>query len=103
MIKLASSWAVQIANSARDRVAALKRTGKLELVEPLEIFRRDRWICQICFRPVYPNSIDPYNSNRVTIDHRPPLAQGGNHTWSNLQTAHLSCNASKGAKPQPNS
>ena len=99
---MASNWATQLANSARTRLSSLNRTSRVDLVEPLEIFRRDKWICQICFRPVSPTSIDPYDSNRVTIDHRLPLANGGTHTWSNLQTAHLSCNASKGARPQPN-
>lgn len=98
---MASEWAIQAAESARERIRALNKSSKVELVEPLEVFKRDDWICQICFKSVNPKSIDPYDSQRVTLDHRLPIALGGPHTKTNLQTAHLRCNISKGARPQP--
>ena len=99
---MASNWAEQIALSASERMKALGKSAKVDKVEPLAIFERDKWICQICFKPINPKSIDPYDPQRVTVDHRLPIALGGSHTWTNLQAAHLSCNTSKGASPQPN-
>jgi 5-methylcytosine-specific restriction endonuclease McrA len=97
---MASQWAIQSAESARERIRIFNKNSKVEIVEPLEIFQRDRWICQICFKSVNPKSIDPYDPQRVTLDHRLPIALGGAHTKTNLQTAHLTCNISKGARPQ---
>jgi 5-methylcytosine-specific restriction endonuclease McrA len=97
---MATEWAVQMAESARRRMVELGRKSIVELVEPLEIFIRDSWVCQICYRPVNPKSIDPFDGQRATLDHRMPLTLGGAHSKSNLQTAHLSCNSSKGARPQ---
>ena len=97
---MASDWAIQAANSARERIKEFNKNSRVEIVEPLQVFNRDGWICQICFRPVNPKSIDPYDPQRVTLDHRLPIALGGTHTITNLQTAHLSCNSRKGASPQ---
>lgn len=98
---MASQWAEEMAKTASERMKALNKTAVVEVVEPLEIFNRDSWVCQICFKPVNPKSIDPYDPQRVTLDHRLPISMNGNHTKSNLQTAHLVCNQSKGTKPQP--
>ena len=98
---MASQWAIQAAESAKQRMFEFGKRAKVDLVEPLEIFARDNWICQICYKPVNPKSIDPYEPERVTLDHRMPIYLGGSHVKSNLQTAHLSCNASKGSSPQP--
>ncbi len=100
LLGMASQWAIQSAESARERIRIFNKNSKVEIVEPLEIFQRDRWICQICFKSVNPKSIDPYDPQRVTLDHRLPIALGGAHTKTNLQTAHLTCNISKGARPQ---
>jgi 5-methylcytosine-specific restriction endonuclease McrA len=63
------------------------------------VFRRDRWICQLCGEPVdrlkrYPNPAS------ASIDHRVPLSKGGGHNFANAQLAHLHCNKCKGAKFQ---
>ena len=97
---MASEWAIQAADSARNRIKGSNKSSKVEIVEPLEIFHRDGWTCQICYKPVNPKSIDPYDPQRVTLDHRLPISLGGAHTKTNLQTAHLACNSSKGARPQ---
>jgi 5-methylcytosine-specific restriction endonuclease McrA len=100
LLSMASEWAIQMAESAKRRMLELGKSPIVEIVEPLEIFERDSWSCQICHRPVNPKSIDPYDPQRVTLDHRMPIALGGAHSKSNLQTAHLSCNSRKGASPQ---
>ena len=97
---MASEWANQMADSARRRMQELGKNSRVEVVEPLEVFARDKWICQICFKPVRPESIDPYDPLRVSLDHRLPIAMGGPHTIVNLQTSHLVCNTTKGARPQ---
>ena len=98
---MASEWAIQAANSARERIKSLNKNSKVEIVEPLEIFHRDNWTCQICYKPISPKSIDPFDPQRVTLDHRLPIVLGGAHTKTNLQAAHLTCNSSKCARPQP--
>ncbi len=64
-------------------------------VDPLDIYVRDGWTCQLCGKPVdrtlrWP---DPWC---VTLDHRRPIAGYGAHTAANLQTAHWCCNVIKG-------
>lgn len=63
------------------------------------LIKRDGLKCCICggecdlndhewaenFGPTYP-----------TIDHIIPMAQGGSHTWDNVQIAHAICNSKKG-------
>lgn len=98
---MVSTWAVEMAESARRRMAELGKRGRVDIVEPDSIFARDNWLCQICFRPIPRLVSSPYDPQRATIDHRLPLAAGGSHTYANLQSAHLGCNSSKGARPQP--
>lgn len=97
---MATEWAIQMADSARRRMKELGKSSRVEVVEPLAVFTRDNWTCQICFKPVRPNSIDPYDPQRASLDHRLPIFMGGSHTISNLQTSHLVCNSAKGARPQ---
>ena len=97
---MATEWAIQMADSARRRMKELGKSSRVEVVEPLAVFTRDNWTCQICFKPVRPNSIDPYDPQRVSLDHRLPIFMGDSHTISNLQTSHLVCNSAKGARPQ---
>lgn len=53
------------------------------------VYDCSRGICGICREPV------PFE--RFSIDHIVPLSRGGAHSMVNLQLAHLSCNARKGA------
>lgn len=69
----------------------------VEDVDPLAIFTRDEWMCQLCGTEVdrtlrYP---DPRSAS---LDHVAPLARGGAHLPDNCQLAHLSCNSRKGAR-----
>lgn len=74
------------------RRAKLKAV-KVEDVDRLAIYQRDKGLCGICNKPVAVES--------MTLDHVIPLARGGCHVSSNLQTAHRSCNSRKGAKLLP--
>lgn len=61
------------------------------------VVERDNCTCQICGRRCDPvdrrwGTIGP---NFPTIDHIVALANGGTHTWSNVQCAHAICNSYK--------
>lgn len=62
------------------------------------VFERDHYICQICGMATDPDdkswngSFGPYSP---TVDHIVALANGGPHTWDNVQCAHAKCNSWK--------
>lgn len=66
-------------------------------VTPKKIFKRDKYICGICGMACNVNdkswgSFGPYSP---TVDHIIALANGGPHTWDNVQCAHAICNSWK--------
>lgn len=64
------------------------------LIDPLAVAERDGWLCQLCGEPVDPAA--PKRSRLgASIDHIVPLSRGGEHTWTNVQLAHLGCNCRK--------
>lgn len=66
------------------------------------VFARDGGVCQICGEPCDWNDRE-YGGCGPTypsIDHIVPFAQGGEHTWNNVQLAHFMCNSKKGAKAE---
>lgn len=68
-----------------------KRGDGYERIKILEIYKRDKWICQLCHKKVnqkikYPNPLS------ASIDHIIPIKNGGKHCASNVQLAHLICN-----------
>ena len=90
------------ARPASDRSKERHRRRALELdafvshVERMDIYERDRWMCQVCGAKVngrlsYPHPRSP------SLDHVIPLASGGTHEPANCQLAHLICNSTKGA------
>lgn len=64
-------------------------------IDPLAIFERDGWVCQLCGHPVDPSLGDRHPMMR-SLDHVIPISKGGNHEPSNVQLAHLVCNMRKG-------
>lgn len=70
------------------RRRAQKRKTQIEPISFLKVFERDKGICGICGEPVEWRSF--------SLDHIVPLAKGGSHLYSNVQTSHLSCNFRKG-------
>jgi 5-methylcytosine-specific restriction endonuclease McrA len=64
------------------------------------IYRRDRGICHICKEPIATHgSSSGVGSLMGSLDHIIPVSKGGTDYPSNLKTAHVSCNKSRGNKP----
>ena len=70
--------------------------GRFERFDYVEIFERDNWICGICTKPIN-NKLKRPNPMSVSLDHIVPVSRGGGHVKENVQSAHLSCNISKGS------
>lgn len=67
--------------------------------ERYKIYRRDNWICQLCFQPVDSGlEYDPdnYQPEFPSLDHIVPRSVGGLHHPNNLRLAHVQCNAARG-------
>lgn len=79
----------------RRRRAALRQVPS-ESYTLAEIAERDGFCCQLCRLPVDMSLAWP-DLWSATIDHRRPLALGGDDTRANVQLAHFICNSRKGA------
>jgi HNH endonuclease len=73
---------------------AQKQSSKvLDIVVSEVVFRRDGYRCQICKRKTHGKFPHPRSP---TVDHIVPLAQGGDHSYLNVQCACFECNWKKG-------
>lgn len=77
-----------------------KKYGALydRTITAAKVFERDGYICKICGLPCDPNDNTwglRFGPNAPTIDHIVALANGGSHTWDNVQCAHAMCNSVK--------
>ncbi len=61
---------------------------KCEYIDINKLYERDKGICGLCDEHV--------KVKDASIDHKKPISQGGEHTWENVQLAHLSCNCRRG-------
>ena len=74
---------------------ALKMNNLVEDFNPVEVFERDGYICQLCgikTRPDYKNQFHPKKPN---LDHIIPLSRGGEHSRLNTQCLCRHCNMLK--------
>ena len=90
----------EIQKSGYSHRARLIRRNRLkeafvENVDPMEVFERNNWICQLCNHPVS-KIRDKRFIDIASLDHIIPLSKGGEHSYANTQLAHLSCNIRKG-------
>lgn len=69
---------------------ARKNAAFVEAVDPLIVLERDDGVCGICGEDVDPLAFH--------VDHVVPIAQGGEHSYANVQPAHPSCNQRKWAR-----
>lgn len=99
------------ANSKSSEVShRLKKHGNgdapRDVIHLRDLYERDGGICQICGEPCDWNDCVRLPDGTIlrvgrrypTIDHIIALANGGTHTWDNVQLAHHHCNCVKGAR-----
>lgn len=72
---------------AKKRKALLRGATQAETVYRSVVWERDSGTCGICNKLADPR--------KWHLDHIVPLSKGGQHTYSNVQVAHPSCNLSK--------
>lgn len=72
------------------RLHAKHRSDKKVRFSRHNVFWRDKFHCQYCFRH------QPLN--RLTIDHVLPQSRGGKTSWENVVSACAPCNTKKGNK-----
>ena len=76
---------------------ARERHIQAERIDPIAVFERDGWRCQLCGVPTPRLLRGTYEDCAPELDHRIPLALGGPHTHDNVQCACRACNGRKGA------
>jgi len=74
------------ANKIRRKRA--RRGTQVVPVNRERVAERDAWRCGLCGGEV--------DRETWSLDHIRPLSRGGEHTYENVQLAHLSCNSRKG-------
>ena len=85
-----------------DRVRCARRRARAtgaEKVNPVVVFARDKWRCQLCgVRTPWRlrGTMDP---RAPELDHIVPTAVGGEHSYRNTQLACKACNIRKASKP----
>lgn len=72
------------------RRRARQRAQFVEVIDVHAVFERDGGICGICGEPV--------DAANFQIDHVVALANGGDHSYANVQISHPLCNQRKGAR-----
>lgn len=77
-----------------------KRYGvPYEPINPVVVFERDGWCCQLCGIPT-PKALKGINHSAApTLDHIVPMSMGGSHEFINVQCACRGCNTRKGTLP----
>lgn len=83
----------------RMRKAKTRGASGLERVDPLKVFARDGWCCQLCGCKTPARLRGTVRATAPELDHIVPLSCGGAHTYVNTQCACRRCNSKKGAKP----
>lgn len=82
----------------RNDLAELRRGSTSKWRRDREfVFKRDKFLCQICLGNGVYTSVDLSGENHGVCDHKVPLAEGGSDDRSNLQTICQGCNKVKTA------
>lgn len=84
---------------AKSRRRARIRSLEHESIDPVAVFTRDGWKCQLCGVSTPKRLRGTYEDRAPELDHVVPLAAGGGHTWGNVQCACRKCNGEKGGRP----
>ena len=76
------------------RCAEARGTDRGERFTLLGVCATYGWICGLCISPIDP-SVRGDRFLEGTVDHVVPITAGGEHSLSNVQPAHWTCNAAK--------
>jgi 5-methylcytosine-specific restriction endonuclease McrA len=69
-------------------------------IRPWQVYKRDKWTCQLCGQRISPKLLGTNDPMGPSIDHIVPLCNplSPGHVWTNVQSAHRVCNNRKGTK-----
>lgn len=70
-----------------------------EPVNPITVFERDGWRCQLCGTRTPRRLRGTLEPSAPELDHIIPMAVGGEHSYRNTHCACRSCNGAKAARP----
>lgn len=91
-------WYQEMQKQAKARRRARKKGAlKIERIGPRKVFERDDWRCGICNRKTLKSKRGLPHPRAPELDHIVALANGGSHTWDNVQCSCRECNGRKGA------
>ncbi|NCB27935.1 MAG: HNH endonuclease, partial [Bacteroidia bacterium] len=79
---------------------ARKKGLGCESFDPLDVFKRDKWTCQMCGVKTPKKYRGTCDDRAPELDHIIPLALGGEHSMRNTQCLCRKCNGAKGATCQ---
>lgn len=85
--------------AAKSRRRARIRGAKVDRIDPIKVFERDKWRCHLCGCRTPKRLRGSYEPNAPELDHIIPLAAGGSHTWGNVACSCRECNNSKSDQP----
>jgi 5-methylcytosine-specific restriction endonuclease McrA len=101
-IQCSKTRAREIFLASRARARAKRRAKERgldnESINPYLVFRRDGWMCKGCGVDTPPHLRGTLEPNSPQVDHIIPLAAGGTHLYSNVQTLCRACNGLKGTR-----
>jgi len=91
------------ANKYQKRPQRHKRRARIkglpyESVDPIKVFKRDNYVCQLCGRKTLRSKRGTIHPRAPELDHIIPIAQGGGHLYQNVQCVCRECNNIKGDK-----
>lgn len=77
---------------------AMLRLATVKAFKPIDVFRRDNWICRGCGCHTPEHLRGTLHDNAPELDHIVALARGGEHSKENTQTLCRICNQLKSDK-----
>lgn len=93
---------VKCQRKANARIRTRKRRAvakgvEAERIDFVKVFQRDGWRCGICGCKTMKAKRGTTHERAPELDHIVAIANGGPHTWDNVQCACRACNSRKGA------
>lgn len=94
----------QVDITRASRIGIMKRNARIRMhridrIDPIKVFERDRWRCHICQKKTKRELRGSASKLAPELDHVLPIARGGSHTWGNVACSCRGCNRSKGSTP----